>query len=168
MKTSIYLTKTTWKRGTDMFVKTVKMNSILKTLVTVLIIAAVIFTVIYAVNRLIKPSAITLETESERLEFLRSLGWETSEEAINCREVVIPEEWNEVYTKYNELQLAQGFDLSKHKGKAAKIYSYTILNYDGKPENIVANLVICDGRLIGADVSCTELGGFMQGIAKKE
>ena len=149
-----------------MFVKTVKMNSILKTLVTILIIAAVIFAAIYAVNRLVKPSAITLETESEMLEFLHSLGWETSAEAINCRDVIIPEEWNEVYTKYNELQLAQGFDLAKHKGEEAKIYSYTVLNYDGKPENIVANLVISDGRLIAADISCTELGGFMQGIAK--
>lgn len=150
-----------------MFVKTVKIRSILKALVMILIIAAAIFAVVYAVNRLMTPSAITLDTEAERLGFLKSLGWETSDEPISCRDVIIPEEWNEVYTKYNELQLQQGFDLSKHRGKAAKIYTYTILNYDGKPDNMVANLLICDGKLIGADVSCTELGGFMQGIAKQ-
>ena len=149
-----------------MFVKTVKIKSILKVLITVLIIAAVIFAVIYAVNRLNRPSAISLETQSEQLNFLRERGWETSDEPINCREVVIPEEWNDVYTKYNELQLAQGFDLTKYRGKTALIYTYTVLNYDGKPDNMVANLLICDGRLIGADISCTELGGFMQGIAK--
>ena len=149
-----------------MYVKTVKMRSVLKTLVTVLIIAAVVFAAIYTLNRLLKPSAITLETESERIAFLEGLGWETSGEAINCREVTIPEDWNEVYVKYNDLQLEQGFDLSKYKGRPAVIYSYSILNYDGKPQNIVANLVICGDKLIGGDVSCTELGGFMQGLAK--
>lgn len=151
-----------------MIVKTVKIKSIVKTLVTILIIAAAIFAVIYAINRLIKPSAITLETEADQIDFLHNLGWETSDTAINCREVTIPEEWNEVYTKYNELQLQQGFDLAKYRGKTAKIYSYTLLNYDGKPDNMVVNLVICDGKLIGGDVSCTELGGFMQGLAKTE
>ena len=150
-----------------MFIKTVKIKSILKALVIILVIAAAIFAVIYAVNRMLKPSAITLATETDRLGFLSNLGWETSGEPINCREVIIPEEWNEVYTKYNELQLQQGFDLSKFRGKTATVYTYTILNYDGKPDNMVANLVICEGRLIGADVSCTELGGFMQGIAKQ-
>lgn len=148
-----------------MYIKTVKMRSVLKTAVTVLIAAAVVFAAVYAVNRLIKPPATVLETESERLGFLKSLGWETSEEAINCREVLIPEEWNEVYEKYNELQKQQGFDLEKYRGRTAEIYTYTVLNYEGRPDNMVANLVLCDGRLIAADISCTELGGFMQGIA---
>ncbi len=151
-----------------MYIKTVKIKSALKAAVTILIIAAAIFAAIYALNRLIKPSAITLETESERLEFLRGLGWETSDSAINCRKVTIPEEWNDVYTKYNELQLKQGFDLSKYRGKQAEIYTYTVLNYEGRPNNMVANLVICGGKLVGADISCTELGGFMQGIARAE
>lgn len=150
-----------------MYVRTVKIKSVLKALLTVLVIAAAIFAAVYAVNRLLRPSGITLAAESDRLEFLKSLGWETSDGAINCREVTIPEEWNDVYTKYNELQLAQGFDLSKYKGKQAVIYSYTVLNYEGQPDNMVANLLICGDKLIGGDVSCTELGGFMQGLAKK-
>lgn len=156
------------KRGKIMFVKTVKLKQVIKALATILCIAAAIFAVVYAVNRLIKPKEIALGTDAEMCAFLRNLGWETSETFINRREVIIPEEWNEVYTKYNELQLAQGFDLEKFRGKAATIYSYTVLNYDAHPENMVANLLICDGRLIGGDVSCTELGGFMQGLARKE
>ena len=151
-----------------MYIKTLKIKSVLRAALTVLIIAAVIFAVIYAVNRLIKPSAIILETESERLEFLHGLGWETSEQAINCRSVTIPAEWNDVYTKYNDLQREQGFDLTDYKGMPAEIYSHSVLNYDGRPNNIVANLVLCDGKLIAADISCTELDGFMQGIARAE
>lgn len=151
-----------------MFVKTVRINQVLKAMVMILCVAAAIFAVIYAVNHLIKPNSITLETEADMLDFLHGLGWETSAASINCREVIIPEEWNEVYTKYNDLQLAQGFDLADFRGRTVTIYSYTVLNYDTHPENIVANLLICDGRLIGGDVSCTELGGFMQGLARKE
>ena len=82
--------------------------------------------------------------------------------------MTIPAEWNDVYTKYNDLQREQGFDLTEYKGMPAEIYSYSVLNYDGRPNNIVANLVLCDGKLIAADISCTELDGFMQGIARAE
>ena len=148
-----------------MYIKTVKIKSVLRAALTVLIIAAAVFAAIYALNRLLSPRGITLETEEQRLEFLHGLGWETSDSAINCREVVIPEEWSDVYERYNRLQLAQGFDLTKHRGKSAVIYSYTVLNYEGGRENMVANLVVSDGKLIAADISCTELGGFMTGIA---
>lgn len=151
-----------------MYVKTVKMRHVLKTAVILLITAAAAFAAIYAVNRLLRPSAVTLKTEAEQAEFLKSLGWEISEKPINCREVTIPRDWNDVYSKYNELQLQQGFDLSDYRGKTATIYSYSVLNYKDHPENVVANLVLCDGRLIAADVSCTELGGFMQGVARAE
>ena len=148
-----------------MYIKTVKIKSVLRAALTVLIIAAAVFAAIYALNRLLSPRGITLETEEQRLEFLHGLGWETSDSAINCREVVIPEEWSDVYERYNRLQLAQGFDLTKHRGKSAVIYSYTVLNYEGGRENMVAALVVSDGKLIAADISCTELGGFMTGIA---
>lgn len=151
-----------------MYVKTVKIKSLLRAALTVLAIAAAIFAVIYTVNRLIKPSAIVLETAQQRLDFLHDLGWETSDEPINCREITIPTEWNDVYEKYNDLQRQQGFNLDKFRGKTATVYTYTVLNYEGQDDNMVANLVVCGGKLIAADVSCTELGGFMQGIAKAE
>ena len=150
-----------------MFVKTVKIKSILKALLTVLVIAAVIFAAVYAINRVLKPKDIVMTSEQEMLNFLHDLGWETSESAINIREVTIPAEWNEVYAKYNDLQLQQGFDLEDYKGASATVYSFRILNYDGRPDNMVANLLICDGVLVGGDISCTELGGFMQGLAKQ-
>lgn len=149
-----------------MIVKTVKIKSVLKTLITILIVAAIVFAAVYTVNRLVKTQKIKLGSEQEMLSFLQDLGWETSESAINIREVTVPEEWNEVYTRYNDLQLQQGFDLTKYKGSPATVYSFKILNYPDHPDNIVANLLICDGCLIAADISCTELGGFMQGVAK--
>lgn len=151
-----------------MYVKTVKIKGIVKALVTVLIIAAVLFAMVYAANRLIKPKAVTLKTEQDMLDFLHKLGWETSENAINIRGVTIPSDWNDVYARYNDIQKQQGFDLTDYKGSDAMVYTFKIFNYEGQPDNVVANLLICGDKLVAADVSCTELGGFMQGIARAE
>ena len=151
-----------------MIVKTVKIRSFLKTLVIALLVLIILFAVVFSANRLLKPGKIKLECEEDMLKFLHDLGWETSEQAINVREVTVPEDWNEVYTKYNDLQKQQGMDLEGFRGRPAEVYSFKILNYEGHPDNIVANLLICDGCLIAADVSCTELGGFMQGIRPQE
>ena len=42
---------------------------------------------------------------------LQSFGWEVEPQASETREVMIPAEFNDVYTTYNEMQKAQGFDL---------------------------------------------------------
>ena len=72
--------------------------------------------------------------------------------------------WNDVFEEYNSIQKQQGFDLEDYKGKDVTIYTYEVYNYEGKPENMVANLMIYENRLIGGDLSCTELGGFIQGL----
>ncbi len=151
-----------------MFVKTIKLKKTAKILAYVLCVLVAVFGVVFIFNRLFAPQGIMLSSQQEQLEFLHGLGWETSVEPIDCRSVVIPEEWSDVYTEYNELQIQQGFDLDKYRGKYAEIYTYEIYNYGDSRPNIVANLIICDGRLIAGDVCCTELGGFMQGLVKAD
>ena len=58
-----------------------------------------------------------------RVEYLRSYGWEVEKEAEAIEEIVIPEEFSEVFQKYNELQKEQGFDLEKQKGQRVKRYT---------------------------------------------
>ena len=105
-----------------------------------------------------------MKTESERQAFMSEMGWEVSEEYTSCKVVSIPEEFNETYESYNELQKEQGFNLKKYKGEMVEIYTYAVYNYPGNPENVVINLMVFDGNLIGGDVSCNELDGFMQGL----
>ena len=69
-----------------------------------------------------------------------------------------------MYDGYNKLQKEQGFDLSDYKGKKAEVYSYPVYNYKGHKDCITLTLIGCDGVLIGGDVSCSELDGFMQGL----
>lgn len=148
-----------------MFVKTVKIKSLLKILLILMAIAGVLLLAVTFVNRLTDRNKIILEDIPAQVAFLESLGWGTSVEPVDIREVIIPQEWNSVFEEYNDLQKQQGFDLNKYRGKQATIYTYQILNYDGA-ENVVANLMVFDGRLIAGDVCSAELGGFMQGLCK--
>lgn len=109
-------------------------------------------------------TATGVSTNDARRDYLVALGWEISPEPVEIEEVLIPAEFDQVYQRYNELQKQQGFDLERFRGQRVKRYSYDIANYPGHSEHIRANLLVCDYRIIGGDVCCTELGGFMQGL----
>lgn len=105
------------------------------------------------------------ETNDERIAFLQQFGWEVADAAIETQEVRIPTEPNEVFARYNELQKLQNFDLEQYAGKVVKRYVYDILNHpDG--ENCRATLFVYRGKVIGGDVSSTDLNGKMQGFAR--
>ena len=99
-----------------------------------------------------------------RLEILRGCGWEVEEEPIEFIEVRIPEEFDGVYTDYNEIQKRQNLDLSKYCGKRVMRYTYRVKNHPSGEEGIVANLIFYKDKLIGGDVSSPKLGGFMHGL----
>lgn len=107
---------------------------------------------------------VSASTDEERRSYLNSLGWELTDE-VEEKSIQIPEKWNKVYNDYNELQLNQGFDLSGYKGRAVTLYTYTITNYDSNSECIVADMLVCDGALIGGDVCNTSASdGFIVGF----
>lgn len=114
-------------------------------------------------------SAVTLETNAEREEYLTSLGWEFK---TDCEEktVTIPAEFNDVYLRYNEIQKSQGFDLEKYKGQEVTVYTYSITNYQGYENRdcIFANLLVFNNTLIGGDVCSTSVSdGFMHALKKQ-
>lgn len=116
------------------------------------------------------PGGINLEAQDglQRLAFLKQFGWEVAQEPVEVGEIIIPVEFNAVYQSYNELQLEQGFDLTAHGGKRVKRWTYTVTNYPGYDKTsdcIHANILVCDGVVIGGDICSVELGGFMHGFA---
>ncbi len=103
-------------------------------------------------------------TAEERLSFLSQFGWEVEEEPAEVKEVVIPEEFDDVYNQYNVIQKEQKLDLEKYKGARVKCWSYNVKNYPGYENSdgvIRANMLVLDGVVIGGDISSTELSGFM-------
>lgn len=118
-------------------------------------------------------SDISLKAESheERKAFFASFGWEISDEPVEVKETVIPAEFDESYSEYNNLQKTQNFNLEKYKNTRVKSWSYEILNYPGYETTdgvIRGNLLVCDGVVIGGDICSIELGGFMHGFCKSE
>jgi hypothetical protein len=109
-------------------------------------------------------AVVSASTDEERRDYLATYGWELSDD---CEEKVltIPEKWDSVYNSYNEVQMTQGFDLSDYKGKTVELYTYSITNYEGLTEGIVADMLVCDGTLIGGDVCNTSAdNGFLVGF----
>ena len=110
---------------------------------------------------------ISASTDEERRTYLESMGWETDTE-FETKELTIPESWNNVYNDQNEVQLNQGFDFSNYKGKKVTLYTYTITNYKDLSEGVVADMLVCDGNLIGGDVCNTSAeNGFLVGFNGK-
>ena len=105
------------------------------------------------------------DSENERTEYLSSMGWDVATPAVSEENVVIPKEFSDVFSKYNELQKSQGFDLSKYAGKELKLYTYKVENYDGD-ETVFAELYVYKGSIVGGDVHSAALDGFMQGLKR--
>ncbi len=103
-----------------------------------------------------------MSDKNARLQYIESLGWQVEEG--DFMEVNIPEEFDDVYTKYNELQKQQGFDLEDYKGKRAMHYSYTIKNYPTGEEGVTLCLVVYKDKIIAGDVSSPKLDSFMYGL----
>ncbi len=111
-----------------------------------------------------EPQEVIGETNEERVAFLTSFGWQVEEQAAETREVMIPAQFNDVYTAYNAMQQAQGFDLLPYAGQVCTQYKYKIVNYPDKTE-VYATLLVYGRVVIGGDVACAEADGFMHGFA---
>lgn len=101
----------------------------------------------------------------ERVAFLSQFGWSVDETTEEEKDVLIPEKFDDVYEKYNTLQLQQGFDLRGFCGTDVTCWTYTVLNYPGYEndrDHIRANLLVSNGAVIGGDISNVALDGFME------
>lgn len=104
---------------------------------------------------------VSASDDMERAKFLLSYGWEVSTVPLEVVQVTIPKEFNEVYEKYNQLQISQGFDLTQYKGKSVTRYSYSIVNYPDGIENVRANVLVYKNKVIGGDICTLDIHGFM-------
>ncbi len=107
-----------------------------------------------------------IKTNEDRVNFLAQFGWQVKPEAVESVEVTVPEEFDKIFTAYNELQKRQGLDLSKYKKKNVQRYTYEITNYDGYDGVVYANILVYRNRVIGGDVCSADVKGFMHGLER--
>ena len=102
-----------------------------------------------------------LATNEDRLALLTDLGWEVAMQPEETREVRIPNEFSDVYARYNELQKEQGLDLAAHKGETVVRYTYLVVNHPSGENHVRATLLVKGDRLIGGDICSAKMDGFM-------
>ena len=106
-------------------------------------------------------------TDDQRVAFLTSLGYEVDAKNPSVKEVLIPDEFDDVFRQYNAIQSQAGMDLQPYHGKRVKLWTYKVLNIEDQGE-VVANLYVYKDKIIGGDISSTALDGFMHGLTKYE
>lgn len=109
-----------------------------------------------------------IKTEQDVVDFLAQFGWQVEGKAIEVKEVSVPAEFDKVYAGYNQVQLAQGLDLTRYKGKTLTRYTFKITNYQGHEGEVLANVLVWRKKVVGGDICSAEItGGFVQGFEKK-
>lgn len=154
-----------------MFVVSVKSDKLKKICAACFAIMVVtIGGIVYVMNSASVPASkisgktMKAETNDDRIAFFSQFSWLVAEDPLEVKEVVIPKEFDETYTQYNELQKKQGLDLEDYKGVRVKMWSYEILNYPGYENSggiMRGNLLVYDGNVIGGDICNIQLDGFM-------
>lgn len=137
----------------------------------VLVVSGVIFwerTPAAAQVFLRRQAEVSCSGPTEAAAWLAAQGWETDPEPTGQMEVVVPSRFDQLYESYNDIQKAQGFDISRYKGETVTKYTFLVKNYPQEPEGVAANLLVYQGRLIAADLCSLELGGFLKGAAKEK
>ena len=154
-----------------MFVYTVRSKTIRWILLALLVLLAIGAFRIFISGS--KPAAqdgdISLKAGNaqERLAFVSQFGWDVQTDPQAVEEILIPAQFDAVYSRYNDVQKAQDLDLTPYAGMRVKKWTYAVNNYpgyEGRPGVVQLNLLILDGVVIGGDVCSTEQGGFLHGF----
>lgn len=89
--------------------------------------------------------SLSVNEEADVERFLTACGYEAPK-FLFSHEITVPKNWNETYTRYNELQRQQGLDLVPYKGKLATEYVYYV------DDTLNATVLVSDDRIIAAHI----------------
>lgn len=153
-----------------MFVLTAKLSKPKLIAFGIILAAIILLIVILATiggNQSVGADAPAGETNDQRVAYLATFGWSVNAEPTQMQKVKIPETTdNKVFSRYNELQLSQGFDLTEHAGHEVMRYVYEILNYPNASSPVYASVLVCDGVIIGGDITDSAPDGVIHGFKK--
>ncbi len=132
------------------------------------IIAAAVFLLGKAKQEADSDRFFAMSGNAERVEFLNRQGYIVKPDPVRREDVTVPSEFNDTYKSYVEMQQAQGLDLAEHKGDKATLFSYAVLNYPEYSENVFADLLVADNKLIACQLRYDdEENGFVKPLITK-
>lgn len=135
-------------------------------IITAIIALVVIIVIAISAGSKAPAAEKNADTNDARVKFLAEYGWDVNAEPVQAQPVILPgTEENEVFTRYNDLQKSQGYDLSQYAGKKVQRYVYEILNYPEAEAPVYATMFVLDGQVIGGDITNSAPDGKMHGFA---
>ena len=151
-----------------MMMMTAKVN-IKKVLIGLVAAAALIIGLISLLGgNKTEQTVTTMSDNDSRVQFLESQGWQVTTSPKEASQVKIPTEQTPVYSRYNDLQKSQGYDLSQYAGKTVMRYVYEVTNYPNAEQPVYATLLVYKNQIIGGDITNTAAKGAIQGLKKAE
>lgn len=150
-----------------MFVMTARLSKTKLLAAIFLVAAAILLIVLLASGGEPTPSSPMGDTNDNRVAYLATFGWSVNTQPTQTQQVKIPETTdNRVFSRYNDLQLSQGFDLTEYAGKEITRYVYEILNYPDATAPVYASVLVYEGRIIGGDITNSAQDGMIHGFQK--
>lgn len=149
-------------------VKTTKKQMISIIVCVVMLVAILVVAIAWPSNQTSATGAqpytpVAAASDEARVGFLKTLGYEVSPSTAEVKEVLIPDEFDEVFQNYNTIQAQAGMNLEPYHGKRVKCWSYRVDNYPGE-DDVLAHLYIYKDKIIGGDICSTKLDGFMHAL----
>lgn len=141
-----------------------------KAVLTVIAFGVLMAVLIVLTGRMPSESATPprLSDNTQRIEYLQSLGWEVEPEPLETLQFLLPDPLEEPYLTYNQLQLSQGFDLTDCSGKQVTRYTYAVTNHPDRPNGVQANLYICEEIPVAGDLFCPGANGFQTPLISED
>ena len=104
-----------------------------------------------------------MKTNEDRVAFIEGFGIKVNPEPKREETFTMPEDFDRVIQGYNQIQKSQGLDLTKYTRKRVTHYSYLVTNYDSEGA-VYVNLLVYRNRIIAADISSLDGGGFIYAL----
>lgn len=109
-----------------------------------------------------------VKTSADAANFLAQFGWTVDGANVKCVTVTIPSEFDKVFAAYNEIQRAQGLDLSKYRKKELTRYTFEVTNYKDYEGKVYANVLVYRNKVVGGDICSADVAGFVHGFEGKK
>ncbi len=153
-----------------MFMYTAKVSK--KKLLFFLLLLGIFSAIVFFVTResapVNAPQPLHLSTNEERLIYLEDLGWQVSPQPVETLDFTLPSPLTDPYLIYNELQNAQGFDLSMVAGQQVTRYTYSVTNHPLRETGVQLNLYVHDFVPVAGDIICPGVDGFQSSLVYPE
>ena len=107
-----------------------------------------------------------VKSEDDAENFLAQFGWSVDATPVEVTQVIIPSEFDKIFSAYNEIQKEQGLNLIKYKNKKVTRYTFEVKNYEGYEGRVFANVLVYRNKVVGGDICSADVNGFVHGFEK--